>query len=712
MEKKAEIQDSLQALQASETRYRRLFETAQDGILILNAETGEIDDVNPYMIGMLHYSYEEFIGMKLWEVSPFKDTVLNKDSFEELQNKGYIRYKDLPLETKEGEPIAVEFVSNVYKANGNKVVQCNILNITERTEAKRKLQESVIFQQRLIDALPIPVFYKDSEGRYLGCNNSFEKFFGQKREQVIGKSVHELSPKEFADIYDEKDQALLQNPRVQTYESTVKDTGGVVHNVVFHKATFPNMDGSVGGLIGGILDITERKLAEERYRSIFENAQEGIVRSTPEGKIIMANQAIAKMFGYKSPEEAITSITDVIEQHYVNPEERGKLKGMIEGHGFIKGYETQCRRKDGIIIWVSMTMHPGLNEKGQIVYYDGIIEDITERKRAEEALRESLDRSQAILASLDDAVFLVDPATRLIIECNHAAARIFGYSHEEMVGRETNFLHIDQTHFEQFGRHLMAAFEDPGYYTTEFEMRRKDGGVFPTDHFVRPVHEPDGRISYVVSVVRDITHRKQAEEEQKQTMENLRKSLIGTIQALSSTVETRDPYTAGHQRMVSKLARAIAQEMGLPSDTVDTIRMAGIIHDIGKISVPAEILSKTGKISDIEMSLIKVHPQSGYDILKDVGLPYPIAGIVLQHHERLDGSGYPQGLKGDQILLEAQIVSVADVVEAISSIRPYRPALGIDAALQEIEKNKGILYNEKAVEVCIKLFRDKAFKFD
>jgi PAS domain S-box-containing protein/putative nucleotidyltransferase with HDIG domain len=367
---------------------------------------------------------------------------------------------------------------------------------------------------------------------------------------------------------------------------------------------------------------------------------------------------------------------------------------------------------DGTVRWIYDRKLLLRNEHGEPSRIAGIVSDITDRKRSEEALRESLDRSQAILASLDDAVFLVDPATRLIIECNDAATRIFGYSHEEIVGRGTDFLHVDQTHLEQFSRQFLAALEDPGYYATEFEMRRKDGGVFPTEHFVRPVHEPDGRISYLVSVVRDITPRKLAEEELQQTTEKLRKSLIGTIQALSSTVETRDPYTAGHQRKVSNLARTIAQEMGLPSDTVDIIRIAGIIHDIGKISVPAEILSKPGRISDIEMSLIKVHSQSGYDILKDVGLPYPVAGIVLQHHERLDGSGYPQGLKGDQILLEAQIVSVADVVEAISSIRPYRPALGIDAALQEIEKNKGILYNEKAVEVCVKLFREKGFQLE
>jgi putative nucleotidyltransferase with HDIG domain len=256
----------------------------------------------------------------------------------------------------------------------------------------------------------------------------------------------------------------------------------------------------------------------------------------------------------------------------------------------------------------------------------------------------------------------------------------------------------------------MARLTEHGHLAFETVHQRKDGSLIPTDVIARRIDW--GGQPAIMSICRDITQRKRAEEELKATFEKLRKSLAGTIQALSSTVETRDPYTAGHQRRVSNLAKTIAQEMGLPNDTVDTIRIAGIIHDIGKISVPAEILSKPGRISDIEMSLIKVHSQSGYDILKDVGLPYPIAEMVLHHHERLDGSGYPQGLKGDQILLEAQIVSVADVVEAISSTRPYRPALGIDVALQEIEKNKGILYNEKVVEVCIKLFREKGFVFE
>jgi HD-GYP domain-containing protein (c-di-GMP phosphodiesterase class II) len=213
-----------------------------------------------------------------------------------------------------------------------------------------------------------------------------------------------------------------------------------------------------------------------------------------------------------------------------------------------------------------------------------------------------------------------------------------------------------------------------------------------------------------LSAYHDITERKLAEEELKQTTEKLRKTLMGTIQALSLTVEARDPYTSGHQKRVSNLARTIAQEMNLSKHMIESIRTAGVIHDIGKISVPAEILSKPGKLTDIEFGLIKVHPQTGYDILKDIEWPYPIAQIVLQHHERMDGSGYPNGLKGDSMFLESKILAVADVVESMVSHRPYRPALGMQVALEEIEKNRGILYDSRVVEACLQLFREKGFR--
>ncbi len=210
---------------------------------------------------------------------------------------------------------------------------------------------------------------------------------------------------------------------------------------------------------------------------------------------------------------------------------------------------------------------------------------------------------------------------------------------------------------------------------------------------------------------KELAERKLAEEQLQDSLNKLRKLLGGTIQVLASIIEIRDPYTAGHQRRVSDLARAIATEIGLSENQIDGIRTAGVIHDIGKISIPSEILSKPGRLTEIEFCMIKNHPQIGHDILKDIEFPWPIAQIVLQHHERMNGSGYPQGLAGKDILMEARILAVADVVEAMSSHRPYRSALGIDKALETISQNKGILYDPQVVNACVKLFTEKGYKF-
>jgi putative two-component system response regulator len=188
--------------------------------------------------------------------------------------------------------------------------------------------------------------------------------------------------------------------------------------------------------------------------------------------------------------------------------------------------------------------------------------------------------------------------------------------------------------------------------------------------------------------------------------------LITTVNVLASMVEMRDPYTAGHQRRVTLLSCAIAEELGFTEEQFDGLRLAGMIHDIGKITIPVEILNKPGRISEIEFNIIKTHPQAGYKLLKEIEFPWPIAQIVLQHHERLDGSGYPQGLKNGGIMLEAKILAVADVVEAMASHRPYRPALGIEVALEEITKSSGILYDPEVVDICQRLFTEKGFTFE
>ena len=209
----------------------------------------------------------------------------------------------------------------------------------------------------------------------------------------------------------------------------------------------------------------------------------------------------------------------------------------------------------------------------------------------------------------------------------------------------------------------------------------------------------------------DIARRENAEAEVQSTLDKLRSAMSGVVQAMALTVERRDPYTAGHQRRVSDLARGVAAEMALPTHQIDGIRMAGLIHDLGKICVPVEILSKPGQLTEIEHTLIKDHPQVGYEILKEIEFPWPVAQIVLQHHERIDGSGYPVGLSGDDIIIEAKTLAVADVVEAMASHRPYRPTLGRDMALKEISQNRGVLYDADVVDACMKLLQEKNFQF-
>jgi putative nucleotidyltransferase with HDIG domain len=252
----------------------------------------------------------------------------------------------------------------------------------------------------------------------------------------------------------------------------------------------------------------------------------------------------------------------------------------------------------------------------------------------------------------------------------------------------------------------MGGGGDPSEY--EIDIVRKTGEVRSLLVSRKPILW-DSRPQFQ-SIYQDITERKKAEAKANEALHSLRKAYAGIIQVLSIASEVRDPYTAGHQRRVSDLARTIAQEMGLPPERVEGIRLAGIIHDIGKLSIPAEILSKPTILSKIEYTLVQSHVQIGHDILKDIDFAWPIAKMILLHHERMDGSGYPQGLKGDEILLESRILAVADVIEAMASHRPYRASLGIEAALKEIEKGRGALFDSAVVAACLRTFREKGYK--
>jgi PAS domain S-box-containing protein/putative nucleotidyltransferase with HDIG domain len=248
--------------------------------------------------------------------------------------------------------------------------------------------------------------------------------------------------------------------------------------------------------------------------------------------------------------------------------------------------------------------------------------------------------------------------------------------------------------------------------TLDLELIHKNGSLVPVEVKYTFLRDAEGRPVEVLAIARDISERKQALEEAKQSTERLLRAMEHAIQAMTIVVEMRDPHTAGHQQRATQLACAIADEMGLSKEQIDGLRLAGLIHDIGKVRVPAEILMNPDGLSEPEFMMIRAHPRLGYEILRTIDFPWPVAQIVLQHHERMNGSGYPSGLSGEDIVMEARILGVADVVDAMASHRPYRPALGINKALAEISQNKGVLYDSRVVDACLTLFRDRKFKFE
>ena len=332
-----------------------------------------------------------------------------------------------------------------------------------------------------------------------------------------------------------------------------------------------------------------------------------------------------------------------------------------------------------------------------------------QRKNAEEALRQSQQEFISIFRDNPEAIVYVDEKGT-ILDINSRFFELFGYSLEEIKGKNINSGIIQPPDKIEEGKDLDNKALFKGYINFETIRKKKDGTSFPVSISGSPIIV-NGQYRGMIGIFMDITNRKTTEEQLEQSLKRVQKTMKDSIYTLSRVIEARDPYTAGHQRKVSKLAVALAKDMGLPQDRIEGIKITALIHDIGKINVPVEILSKPGKLSEMEFGLIKNHSQKGYEILKTIDFPWPVAEIVLQHHEKMNGSGYPRGLKGDEILLEAKIICVADVVEAMSSHRPYRPALGIDKALNEINKNKGIFYDTEVVDTCLKLFKEKGFRF-
>jgi PAS domain S-box-containing protein/putative nucleotidyltransferase with HDIG domain len=321
---------------------------------------------------------------------------------------------------------------------------------------------------------------------------------------------------------------------------------------------------------------------------------------------------------------------------------------------------------------------------------------------------ESDDILKVVFEYAPDAYYLSDTRGKFILG-NRAAEVLVGYRKEELIGK--SFLELDILPRDQLAKSLKLLALNVMRKPTgpdELTLRRKDGSHVVVEIRTHPVNIKGKTV--VLGIARDITERKKSEARQEENIQKLVQSREAIIQAIASIIEMRDPFTSGHQRRVAALAEAIAVEMELAPDQVDLIRVASLIHDLGKISVPAEILCKPGRLDEAEISLVREHPAIGYNLLKSIDMMGKVAQIIYQHHERMDGSGYPRGLRGREILLETRILSVAETIEAMLSHRPYRQALPLKKALEEITRQQGCLYDAPVVAACITLFNKKKFK--
>jgi PAS domain S-box-containing protein/putative nucleotidyltransferase with HDIG domain len=444
-------------------------------------------------------------------------------------------------------------------------------------------------------------------------------------------------------------------------------------------------------------------------KSILDGSSSiSIISTDRDGKILFWNTGAQRLFGY-TPKEAIGKLT--MNSLYPDNEETRTKVQEVRQNIYERKRETSLeikeRTKDGRILWIKLTACPRFDEDGKVIGILGIGEDVTERRRAEEELKESEKKYSTIVERGSDGIVIIQDS--LLKFVNTKMCEITGRALKDLVNKPfLRFVALEyrQLVSERYEQRLAGQQVENKY---EIEIIARDEKRIPVE-INATVVEYEGNPADM-AIIRDVTERKKAQEDQQRIFEKLKKTLEGIVEAMSTLIETKDPYTAGHQKRVTLLACAIAKEMGLSQEQIDGLYVASIIHDVGKIYVPSEILSKPGWLSGIEVGLIKTHAQVGYDILRKIDFPWPVAQIVLQHHERLDGSGYPHGRAQDQILLEARILGVADVVEAMGTHRPYRPSLGIDKALEEIDKHSGTLYDKAVVRACIKIFREKGFGF-
>ncbi|WP_024329974.1 HD domain-containing phosphohydrolase [Thioalkalivibrio sp. ALR17-21] len=613
-----------------------------------------------------------------------------------------------------------------------------------------------------LDAIPDPILLHDNDGRILRVNQAYAEKAGASYGELIGSPYWHFFPRQDDPLPECR--AIAEGADYRSRELHL--ASGEAYQLFAYAVRDPEADQRFAFNV--FRDITDevrhrqqRQEQEAFFTTLAETARDAVVVMDPEGQVAYWNRAAEEVFGYSSGEVLGKPLHPLI----AAPRHQGKyeagLRHFVEtGEGAVVGdtLELEAQHKDGTVFLVELSVSAVQFEGGWHAL--GILRDITRRKTRERRLARTTEYLRALiqahsaLVTAEDEGQLFQDVCQALADAREYPLVWVGMAREgadhpvEVVGSagpRTDYLDTvvvtwdssESTGQGPTGRAIREGkpqmtrnmATDPSFTPWREPARERgfassialplqvDGetigalNVYATE----PEAFDDEEQSLLEGLAKDLSRglkalRTQKERDESQTA--LQEALVDTVEAIARLVDKRDPYTAGHQKRVAELSQAIGRKLGWSEDRVKGLYLAGLIHDLGKISIPSEILSRPGTLSPMEFELIKEHARAGYDIIRDVAFPWPVADAVLQHHERLDGSGYPDGLSGDEILLEGQILAVADVVEAVCSHRPYRPAFGIEAALDVIQNGRGTQFSPEIVDTCLALFRDDGFLWE
>jgi PAS domain S-box-containing protein/putative nucleotidyltransferase with HDIG domain len=742
------------ALLKSRETCRALLDATPESVVLLDPY-GVVLALNAVAARRMGKSIKELVGTCIYDLWPQEVAEKRKEVIEQaVRSKQLQRFMDY----RQGR--CYEHYLRPIPNEAGEIEELAVLAIdtTEHKQAEADLK----LKERLLDGASDSIFLHDLDGRLLYVNEAAYKSRGYAKEELLANDNAHLAAQEYVDQRARLVEELQEKGDI-IFDSAHFRKDGSIMPVEVHARLMDLGDRKL--ILSVTRDITARwqaedalRASEEKFRQLIKNLPAVVFLGYADGCADLFDDKIADLTGYSQQEfnTRRRRWLDLILPED-QPQAKEKFLQALKGEkSYVREY--RIRTRDRRILWLQERSHIVCSAEGKIRYINGVLFDITERKQAEERigdlnilLKSITEINEDLLRVKSESQLFQSTCDRLIGIPYVQFAWIGVVSPDSLevtpaawTGAEDDFLFATQTRWDDSHSGQGAMEEairnrkpvirsrratDPGNNPWRKEAVKRE---LRSSITLPLIHEDetigilavysgvpdaflDEEVTFLSQVAGNIAvgiRGLRLAQGLEESLKRLQVMVQQTVETISAILEMRDPYTAGHQEGVTRLACAIAAEMGMEPDRIEGLRVAGFLHDIGKITVPAEFLNKPGKLSQYEFNIIKTHCQAGYDILCRIEFPWPVASIVLQHHERLDGSGYPAGLSGADICLEARILALADVVEAMASHRPYRPALGLEEALGEITKNKGKLYDPEVVDVCLQLLHEKGFGFN